>query len=48
MYNLLGQNVPVSWDNTYIDVSGFSGGPYILEISSDGEKYVEKIIVSDF
>ena len=48
MYNLLGQIAPVTWDNTYIDVSGFPGGPYFLEISSDGVKYVEKIIVSDF
>lgn len=47
MYNLLGQSVPVSWDNTSVDVQGLAAGPYFVEIVSNGERYVEKIFVAE-
>ena len=45
IYNLLGQNLTATWKNNTVNVSGLPNGHYIIQMSSDGIDYVEKLVV---
>lgn len=45
LYNLIGNRIPVNLNGNSINIEGVANGSYFLELISNGERHLEKIVV---